>query len=57
MGQNKIWLHLKNTSSPIKKKKKKKEHFWVLINIVGVLGLGAHIYVYIGPRAQSEDVK
>ena len=47
MGQNKFWLHLKNTSSPIKKKRT----LWVLINIVGVLGPGAYIYVYIGPRA------
>ena len=27
------------------------------MNIVGVIGPGIHIYVYIGPRAQSEDVK
>ena len=27
------------------------------MNIVGVIGLGAHIYVYIGPWAQFEDVK
>ena len=25
--------------------------------IVGVIGPGAHIYVYIGPEAQSEDIK
>ena len=24
---------------------------------VGVIGPGAHIYVYIGPEAQSEDIK
>ena len=24
---------------------------------VGVIGLGVHIYVYIGPGAQSEDIK
>ena len=25
--------------------------------VVGVIGLGAHIYVYIGLGAQSEDVR
>ena len=25
--------------------------------IVGVIGPGMHIYIYIGPRAQSEDIK
>ena len=25
--------------------------------IVGVIGLGVHIYVYIRPEAQSEDIK
>ena len=24
---------------------------------VGVIGPGVHIYVYIGPRAQSQDIK
>ena len=24
---------------------------------VGVIGLGVHIYVYIGPGAQSKDIK
>ena len=32
-------------------------YIYIYINIVGVKGQGAHIYVYIGPRAQSEDVK
>jgi len=29
----------------------------IIIIIVGVIGLGAFIYVYIGSGAQSEDVK
>ena len=31
--------------------------FYNIIVFVGVAGPGAHIYVYIGPWAQSEDVK
>ena len=27
------------------------------MKVVGVIGLGAYIYVYIGPGAQSDDIK
>ena len=35
----------------------KAQFFFLHFIIVGVKGQGAHIFVYIGPGAQSEDVK
>ena len=35
----------------------KAQFFFLHFIIVGVKGQGAHIFVYIGPGAQSEDIK
>ena len=63
-------IHLKKKKKEIgliflkRRKKKQKmynflkaQFFFLHFIIVGVKGQGAHIFVYIGPGAQSEDIK
>ena len=51
MGAEELPLHL---IPPLFLRSQKEESQGA---IVGVIDLGAHIYVYIGPGAQFEDVK
>ena len=51
MGVKELSLH---RNPPLFSRSQKEESQGA---IVGVIGPRAHIYVYIGPGAQSEDVK
>ena len=55
MRCDKVWGHCSDIKILLSSRGAKEENFEGAI--VGVLGLAIYIYVYIGPGAQSENMK